>query len=246
MKLAVSSFENLIPLDNSRVTAITIEDIHFYAKLVRSFFAECSGDDSEISIFLIDDKEKRVSLESCCELILDPLLIDFSSKRFSNALIGLLKKELINDVEANVEITQKLNEIQDMVVSLLDDFGLPIVVDSAWDASKLVKGLSISIDGDTEMKTQLEILLRFLQVVGDLKISNYYIFVGLRKVLCEDEINIFYKEALQRQIQVICVDQSVDIPTQNEFAFSFHVDKDYDEVIIPMDTTEVNQLFSLF
>lgn len=81
MRLSIDSFENLIPLDVDFVSAISIQSVHYYAKLVRSFFFECNGMDGEIEIAIIDEKEKRLPISSNIEFIPDPLLIDFSSKK---------------------------------------------------------------------------------------------------------------------------------------------------------------------
>ena len=160
------------------------------------------------------------------------MLIDFSAKSFSTGLVNRFREELNNNVEYCMEIIQRLNEVQDSIVKQLDDFDLPLKYDAFWDASRIVKGLSISIEDDNEGLSQLEILLRFIRVSGDLKIAKYHIFVGLNRYLTKEELNVFYKEALQHQVNVICIEQLSVSPTENEYVYSLHIDDDYNEETI--------------
>ena len=59
MKLYISSFESAIPLDNSFVSLISISDVHFFSKIVRSLYAGCNGMEPEIPVCLIDQNEKQ-------------------------------------------------------------------------------------------------------------------------------------------------------------------------------------------
>ena len=97
MKLAIDSFDNLIPLDMDCVSVISVQSVHYYAKLLRSFFFGCKGMEEEIEIVLIDDKEKRLPISSHIGFISDPLSVDFSSKCFTNALAALLNNSFPNN-----------------------------------------------------------------------------------------------------------------------------------------------------
>ena len=232
MRLSIDSFDNLIFLESDYVSVISIQSVHYYAKIVRSFFFECNGMDGETEIALIDDKEKRLSISSGIEFIADPLLIDFSSKRLSTALIGLLKQELNNDVEVRMDIEEALRKAQRKVVSLIDDFDLPIKYDDAWDATKMIKATAISIDDNVEGLTHLEILKRYIQVVSELKVNSYFCFAGLNNILTEEEIIEFYKESLQRQVGLICIQHDNTCPNPNKYACTTFIDDDFDEHII--------------
>ncbi len=232
MKLSIASFENLIPLEKSQVTVIVISDVHFFSKIVRSFYSAYKGDESEIPVLLIDDNEKRLDISSHCEFILSPLSIEFSSRRFSTALINSLKTEFNNDVEGMLEVVHLLKGIQERIISMLDDFDLPLTYEDDWDASRIIKGLSIIIDDDIKGLSQFDMLMRYLQIVSELRIAEYHVFVGLRSILTPEEMDAFFKEALQRQVQIICLEQSESIPSSNKYAFMLHVDEDYEERII--------------
>lgn len=231
MKLSIGSFDNLIPLDMDCVSTISVQSVHYYARLLRSFYFGCSGMEEEIEIALVDDKEKRIPISSKIEFIGDPLFIDFSSKPFTNALVALLKQELNNDVGIRVGIENALVAVQEQVVSLIDDFDLPIKYDDTWDAGKIIKSIGIVLDGDVEGLSHLEILKRYIQIVGNLKMNAYYCFAGLNNVLTVEEMNAFYREALQNQVHIICLQHDIACPTPNEYSYTLFIDDDYDEHI---------------
>ena len=75
-----------------------------------------------------------------------------------------------------------------------------------------------------------------MQIVSELRIADNHIFVGLSSVLTETEMNSFYKEASQRQVQIICLDRSEAVLSCNDYALVLHVDDDYEEQIIQPKT----------
>lgn len=233
MRLSIDSFENLISLEPDYTSVISIQSVHYYAKLVRSFFFECNNLEGEIEITLIDSKERRLPISSAIEFIPDPLLIDFSSKRLSTALVGLLKQELNNDVETRLDIEESLRRTQSKIISLIDDFDLPIKYDDIWDAGKMIKATALSIDDNIEGLTHLEIMKRYIQIVSELNINSYFCFVGLNNILTQEEIVEFYKEALQRQVGLICIQHDNAWPNSNKYANTIFIDDDFDEHIIP-------------
>ena len=232
MKLAIEAFDNLIPLDMDCVSVISVQGVHYYAKLLRSFFFGCKGMEEEIEIVLIDDKEKRLPISSNIEFISDPLSVDFSAKCFSNALVTLLKQELNNDVGMRTNIENTLKEVQKMVTSLIDDFDLPIKYDDSWDAGKIIKSMSLALDSCVEGLTHLDILKRYLRIVGDLNIGSFHCFAGLNTVLTPEEMDLFYKEALQNQVHLICLQHDLICPISNQYSHITFLDEDYDEHII--------------
>ncbi len=231
MKLSIDSFENLIPLDMDCVAVISVQSVHYYAKLLRSFYFGCKGMEEEIEITLVDDKEKRIPISSKMEFISDPLFVDFSSKSFTNALIGLLKQELNNDVGLRTNIENALITVQENVISLIDDFDLPVKYDDAWDAGKIIKSMMITLDGNVEGLTHLDILRRYIKIVGELKINTYYCFAGLNNVLTVEEMNTLYKESLQNQVHLICLQHDITCPVPNMYSYITFIDDDYDEYI---------------
>lgn len=136
-----------------------------------------------------------------------------------------------NDVEVRIGIEDALRRTQRKIISLIDDFDLPLKYDDIWDAGKMIKSALISIDDNVEGLSHLEILKRYIQIVSELNINSFYCFAGLNTILTEEELNEFYKEALQRQVNIICIQHDKTFPSPNKYARTTFVDDDYDEHI---------------
>ena len=143
-----------------------------------------------------------------------------------------MKQELNNDVGVRTDIEDALKEVQKKVISLVDDFDLPVKYDDAWDAGKIIKSMSLALDGCIEGLSHLDILKRYLRIVGELNISLFHCFSGLNMVLTPEELNIFYKEALQSQIHLICLQHDLTCPIPNQYSYITFIDDDFDEHII--------------
>lgn len=232
MKLSLDSFENLIPLDTDFVSVISVQSVHYYAKLLRSFYFGSNGMHEEIELALIDDEEKRLPISSMIEFIPEVLLVDFSSKHFSNALIGLLKQELNNNVEIRIDIENALKTVQKKVISVIDDFDLPLIYNEAWDAAKIIKATSIALDCSTEGLTHFEILDRYIQIAGELKIKSYHCFAGLNNVLTSEEMSTLFKTTLQRQVKLLCIQHDISCPPPSKYAHITFIDDDFEEHVI--------------
>lgn len=234
MKLYISSLETHLPLDDSFVSMLAFEDVKYYARIRKCLYDVVNGNEAEFQAAFIDDKEKIIQISSKAELIVDPLLIDYGSKRIQNALITKLKNELNNDIDKKLHIEEKLNEIQDELISLLDDFDLPLQVDDCSDASKLVKSFGISIDPYSGNMSSLELLEKYLSIVQELNNEVYHVFFGLTHLLSKDELELFCKTALQRQVKVILIDHIYEPINESSYLASMFVDSDFDETFYPV------------
>ena len=235
MRLMLPSFESSLPLDPSYVTVVSINDVHLYATLIKAISASMNDIENACGAYFIDEKEKQLGMSKNAELIFDPLLIDFKSRKITNALVSKLKICLNLDVEAQARLEKSLLELQDMVDNLLGDSDIQIKADSEWDSSRIIKALGIELNTGEENRTQLEILSSYLETAGSLSIAGYHIFIGLNQLLNDTELNQFYKEALQKQVSIICLERRDNKPNPSPYARIIYVDEDYEEeVLLPL------------
>ena len=94
-------------LDTSYVSVLTFQDIHYFSKYVRSLYASFNSMESEIEIYFFDEKERRINIDKTSELIINPLLIDFASKKIQTSLVNYLKTELALVPELKNEVDQE-------------------------------------------------------------------------------------------------------------------------------------------
>lgn len=244
-RMIIDSIENPIDISTERVSVLSFEDIRLYAKVIRSLHFISNGEDGEMNIWALDDNGKQINMANV-ELICDPLAIDFSSRKITTGLINRLKSEFNTDVDTFCSIEAQLQEVQHKVIDVMSDFSLPVEFDDKWDASRIVKALSISIASDCYGMSHLDILNNYLSVAEELNIANLHCFVGLNQILSSDDLNIFYKNVLHAQVPVICIQRSEFIPSANPFTNILHVDKDYEEYLVITNTEDKNKHESSF
>ncbi len=234
MKLCFENLESKIELTDSSVAVIVFNSKQYYSKIIRMLYSECNTSDyDDLPVYLVDSKEKRIKIKSKVELILDPVLIDYSERKFVSALSNLLKEGINHDIERWTIIEKSITDIQKSVLDMIDDCNLPVEYNAEWDAARVIKSLGISIKPNSMSLSCFEMLSSFLDTVSNLKTTDYYCFAGLNRYLTDDELIQFYKEALQNQVKVICIMQSDHAPQKNEYSSCLYVDEDYDEFFIP-------------
>lgn len=224
-------------LDTSYVSVLTFQDIHYFSKYVRSLYASFNSMESEIEIYFFDEKERRINIDKTSELIINPLLIDFASKKIQTSLVNYLKTELALVPELKNEVDQEFEKLQKLITSILDIVELPFQIDDFWDAAKIVKAFTISIDGSKDGETQFALLCRYIDVVSKLRTFNGLFLVGLNEILTQEELLEFYQYSLSKQVPLFCVEHSSSRPVSNSFARYLFLDNEYEEIdILPLKT----------
>lgn len=230
MNLKLSQLENEITIDMASVPIIAMKDTKLYTKVIKSIFAQCNDLESELSIFL-SESDKSISFDNI-ELILNPLLIDFNSKKISTAIVNRFKTILMHDIDFANKIDKYLQAIIELVEDEMIDIDIPLTFDETWNASKLIKAIGLQVEEQDNTLDILPILNKYLDIAGEFKFAKLHIFVGLNVLLSEDEYDKFLEYSLQKQIPILLIEHSIDFPNKNTYKSTLYIDEEFDEFLI--------------
>lgn len=240
MRLSIQAFENKLIVDKSIVQVISIRNAHLFSKVVHSIYESCNAIDSELDIAFIDDHEVHYSLSKTSECLLNPLFIDFGSKKLQSMLTTRFKEILQCCPDQREYLENELKEIQRKVLCCLSELDVTCQVDETWDAQRMIKSLGIELEVEQIIgMTAVELLIEYLNIVSNLRLAEHYFFVGLNEYMDDGDIQRFYQEALKNNLSVICIERNHDEIQPSLFCQTLLVDEDFDEQIIHVKRTNL-------
>lgn len=235
MKLCIPAFENKPVIDNCSVLIVSISDVHQYSKVAQSMVFSGDSIDTDFAISLVDEKENKYSVFKIAECLINPLSIDFASKKIQNTFLLRVKELMRDNPEQRTELEKGLKEIQNKALSIAEDLDVPLSIDDNWDAPRIIKSLGIEVSEEpSEIYSLLESLELYLRINANLRIADYYFFLGLNDYLDKNELQQFYQEILRQGIKAICIEHNHGSTEQSLFTKTLYIDDDFEEFMIPV------------
>ena len=182
---------------HDKVTVISFEDCKVFRHMVTELDIQCDGGEGP---WILNDNNKAFSIDKYCHMILNPLYVDVSSKTLLTKLQNQLSKEALLMTE---EVADIVNRLHAFYYSL--EFGYPLSIQHKLEigTAELIKLGSFNFEFNR--KGDVMDLMSYIEVVDTLLSPMLYIMVNLDLVLNDDELNVFYRNMLSRQLRLVCL-----------------------------------------
>lgn len=228
MNINLFSFDNNITLSNEYISILEIENKKLFSSFIRSFYAVCNGTEAEQKILLFDG-EDEISFEKNCEIVIDPLGIDFNSKKISTAITNRLKTICNDEVELWEKFIGTGDKLGKVVLEILSELEVDMTINTEWDVARMIKAFSITIP-EVASYTHLERILSYIDIISEFNIFKIIIFCNLKSLLDYDEIMELYKYSLYKKMPLLLLESSLtsDILTYEK---KLTIDIEFDEQI---------------
>ena len=208
MKFIIRDNENDLTISSNWITVLEIANKKLFSSYVRSLFALVNGKTPEKDMFLFRDGTE-MNFSKSVMYVSDPLSIDYNTRRILTAL-----QKRVEDIKNNeVELW---NSNEDMFVSFsasimqfLNELDLDLEYDVKFDVSALFKMLNIKIS-DLENSTQLEKLLKLIDVLTEIGVYEMVVFINIKAFLDYDEIQKFYTYCLYKKYPILLFESRLD------------------------------------
>lgn len=203
--LAHPNVETKISFDEQHPTLLICENPKEYYNFVTDIVEEFEGNVSNFSFW---EGITQVKGEKYGELLLDNFCFNLADKR----LVALLQKRLRTNY-ANGEFLVEFNRINTEIASFLHD--LCQTVDFATD----FEGLSIddllkccSVRPAATFSSLLEKIVCYVNLFIELKRACFFIFVGLKDVLADDDLSQLYHHCKLMKVGLLLLESSKKRP----------------------------------
>lgn len=179
-----------------KVTVVSFENRKVFRRMVTELDIQC---DSGVGPWILNDNDKAFNLDKYSHIILNPLYVDVNSKSLLTKLQNQLTKEALLMTE---EVADIVNRLHAFYYSL--EFGYPLSIQHKMEmgAAEIIKLGSFNFEFNR--KGDVMDLMSYIEVVDTLLSPMIFIMVNLDLVLNDDEINVFYRNMLSRQLRLVC------------------------------------------
>lgn len=199
MRVSNVKFETPITLESDSPFVVYVENPSEFFSLVQELRGVFDGSESEFSFW---ENDAEISAEKKGEIILSPFFFDLADKK----IISLLHKRL-NDEFLSGDYIVRFNEITSMTESFLYD--LFSRVDFSIDFSELTLSdllKAVGVKPSNDYATVLEKIVCYINIYAELKNISFFVLVGIKTVLSDEEITELYKHCSLQKISLLLIE----------------------------------------
>ena len=209
MKLVNAELFLSVDIEEGKPTVLTIENPMIMTDIVGQLYDLCNSGGGD---FILSEDCKQLSFEKTTEIIINPFLIDYNSRKIQ----GKLYSELL---EADASYVEEKALIQTLIIEYLDRLiqNVPyemITNELDLDSMKLFKMFEVRIE--PQCNSLLEKLVEYTKILSRLLKKRLLVFVSISNYLDTDELDALYKICNYNKMKVLFIER-------HELYLPFHI-----------------------
>lgn len=217
MKLVNAELFLNINIEENKPVVLTIENPKAMAEVVGQLYELYNSGEGD---FILSEDGKELPFERTTEIIINPFLIDFNSRKVQSKLYS----ELLN---AEASYVEEKALIQALIIEYLDKLtqNVPyemISNDLDLDSMKLFKMFEVRIEA--QCNSLLEKLVEYTKILSRLLRKRLLVFVSISSYLDTNELNALYEICNYNKMKVLLIESHepyLPFPTK-----TYIIDKD--------------------
>lgn len=209
IKIVHKDIETPIVLDCLSPFVLSVESSKEYYNFVVQLEDAFTAKESEFSFW---EGDKFVSPDKCGEMIANPFCFDATDKK----IVNLLYKKLQNNYNDGSFIL-KFNEINASIEDFLYDLCSSVDFSIDHECPSLEDLLKIcSVKPSKTYDGLIEKLICYINIFAELKRTEFFVLVGIKDVLTEEEIELLYRHCALNKIALFLVERRTEKRKKNE------------------------------
>lgn len=176
-----------------------IESPQFLREIIKDI--TISEEPKELSI---SNDGKVLDFDKDCDVIFNPLRLDFNNKRAMTTLLKLLARTSMSE-----DFYMSTNDMKSKIVKYFgeiidsENFEFEVLTDD-FTMDAIAKAISIHIVGDED--DFVELLTDYVSMMSDLVSMKLFIFMNLRSLVSDDELLRFKHNLENHQINALLLE----------------------------------------
>ncbi|WP_400203347.1 type II-A CRISPR-associated protein Csn2 [Methanomethylophilus alvi] len=200
MILSHPTFENMIELEENKITVLAVENPVQLSSYLYEFKSQINGYDGGFSLF--EDNEE-IPL-SAVDLIIDPFNLDLNSKEIING-VSYKIKSILNSEEYYLSTQELFSEISKFSFQVLGEIDYDLI-GSEINIPSIIKLISPHYDNCN--KNVLENVCQYLHISSKFTKTRIFSFVNLKTFLSHSQIEQLFKYVMYEKIQLFLFESS--------------------------------------
>lgn len=215
--------ESQIEFVESAVQVLVIENQNAFARYTRELYDQVNGIDGA---FVLSEEGELQKISKCMDIVFDYYFLQVNSRRVITKLYANVKTEM-NSGEYFKTTNELATEICNYLERIIAEMQLPLEYNVNFDLSGILKVVDLRIHSDPESLT--EKLIDYMLATKEFCGVNYFIFIGLKNYLSEEELEKIYQEISYQKYGVLLI-EGTERGERMESEIYYVIDKDLCEI----------------
>ena len=200
IKLVHHNFENPLILDSDYVRLLIIENPQLFYELCADLVRQFDGTSGDFVCFCDD---KIVNLDKVGEILRDYIDFDFNDKKLVNILYKRI--EALSVAESHIKLNKANTSVSELVGEMIADVPFTLTYDDLT-MPNLLKCLNVRFEMNYD--NLVEKLICYLNVLVELKGIRFMVFVNLKSVLSDDQLELLYHQCALEKLPLLLIESS--------------------------------------
>lgn len=218
MKIIIPEIDHVFECGGDSVCSIVIENQQVFYNIVSDLYKQSQGEDGQA---VLSDCNKNMSIAKFAEIISQFIPFDMNPKSLVSKINSRMQEMSMDDVhylKTNELVAEWERYLMDLSLGLIGNFEF-----SKVSGESLIKAAGIRID--TLYDSLGEQLLDYFELVEEYDRKKLFVLVNLRSYLPDQELSIFIRNILQRNIQIMLLESSEHPIIEGERRYILDKDK---------------------
>ena len=200
MKLVNAELFLDIDIEENKPTVLTIENAMIMTDVVGQLCELCNSGEGD---FVLSEDGKQLSFEKATEIIINPFLIDYNSRKIQSKLYSEL-------LEAEASYVEEKALIQTLIIEYLDRLiqNVPYEMISNeldLDSMKLFKMFDVRIE--PQCNSLLEQLVEYTKILSRLLKKKFLVLVSISNYLDVNELSALYTICNYNKMKMLLIER---------------------------------------
>lgn len=200
MKLARYDWRMVIDWPENNVPVLAIESAKRFRRAIAELAAQAEGGSGD---FVLSQEMQPLPLGKRCEVISDPIRLEFND-RASQAALAKWAKAIAVSPQYDLLTREVCQRVLAWAEAIALESEEPLSVEAEIDFAQLIKLCGLRFD--TEEMELPEKICRRMRIAQSFLNKDCFIFVNLKRYLDREELSELYRSAFYRKMRVMLIE----------------------------------------
>ncbi len=207
MRLVFSGLENPLKLTAGETSVLQVENSALFARIVSSLQTGLGHQAMEPYSLWEDDGEVKPG--NALMVVPDALNLPWDDRAFMTTITKRVEREFLEDEDLRMQVEEAERAIKMRLSRLNLGFNADLGFGLEWDLKRYLKFLGFGA-APQEDRSFLDNLLNFLSFALDAGCRKTIVFVNLKTILTENELQMLYDHVFFLKLSLLLLENKID------------------------------------
>ena len=198
MRLAIPLLQGPLCFEENLVNVLIIEDPVTLRQTIQELSQQIQGLSGD---FVLSNNDEPIELSRFADMLIDPVHPETESKKLA---AKFLKCATDAAFDHEAEMARLFSEANALALRISLEMKSPVLFDPLDDPADLLRLFGFRLD--SESLDMPELLLEWMLMQRSFFDKRLFIFYGLKCLLSEEELSVFYRSALYEKLNMLLIE----------------------------------------